>query len=156
MNFVNIVNITDLDITDITNIDYSQNSSPKPTKYWMKVNFCWRFSFLFLSSLPQQLLWKFIIKRTLLKKAIQAKISSLKWKGILYNNRQIQQGVGQLSTINHSWVKEVFLESIMLLFGQIKYTNMGTFFSKQEFLFSKKYEQVQFQVQWLQHIFSKS
>ena len=33
---------------------------------------------------------------------------------------------------------------------------MGTFFSKQEFLASKKYEKVQFQLQWLQHILSKS
>ena len=110
------------------------------------------FSYLFFPSS----FYENIIKRTLLKKAIQAKISSLKWKGILYNNQQIQQGVGQLSTINHSWVKKVFLESIVLLFGQNKSTNMGTFFSKQEFLASKKYEKVHFQLQWLQHILSKS
>ena len=41
----------------------------------------------------------------------------------------IQRWVGQLSTTNRSWVMEVFLESIVLFFGQNKYTNTRRFWT---------------------------
>ena len=39
--------------------------------------------------------------------------------------KSIQQVVGHLSTTNYSGVKKAFLQSVLLSFGQSKYTKIG-------------------------------
>ena len=69
----------------------------------------------------------------------------------------IQQGVGQLSTTNHSWVMMVFVKSIAPFFGKNKYTNIrrfSTIFRYKTRIFSlQKVQKIQFWVKWLHNIY---
>ena len=62
----------------------------------------------------------------------------------------IQQGVRQLSTTNHSWFMEVFLESIVLCLDKInaKYKKiLNNFSSQNKGFFLQKYKKIQLWVQ---------
>ena len=64
----------------------------------------------------------------------------------------------QFNTTNLSWVKEVVLKSIVLFFGQNKYTNIRRFwtiFHRKTRVFSlqKVPKKIRFSVQWLYNIY---
>ena len=78
-------------------------------------------------------------------------------RNIAFQMVNLQRGVGQLSKTNYSWVIKVFIKSVVLFFGQDKYTNIRRFWTifchKTRILASKNHKKIQFWVKWLHNIY---
>ena len=78
-------------------------------------------------------------------------------RNIAFEMVNLQRGVGQLSKTNYSWVMKVFIKSVVMFFGQNKYTNIRRFWTifchKTRILASKNHKKIQFWVKWLHNIY---